>query len=70
MDREIRLHSELQHENIVALYAAFEDRDHVYLLQEHASGARCAVLLGDAPETERALHQPGVELARACSSGD
>lgn len=38
MQREIRIHSQLQHKNIVQLYAAFEDSDHVYLALEYANG--------------------------------
>ena len=38
MEREIRLHSCLQHDSIISLYAAFEDDQHVYLAQEFASG--------------------------------
>jgi aurora kinase len=38
VDRELRLHSALGHENIIALYAAFEDADHVFLVQEYAAG--------------------------------
>jgi len=41
VQREIRIHSQLQHENIIQLYAAFEDREHVYLALEYASGAGC-----------------------------
>ena len=39
VQREIRIHSQLQHENIIALYGAFEDSEHVYLALEYASGA-------------------------------
>lgn len=39
VEREIKIHSQLFHQNIVALYAAFEDTDHVYLAQEYAAGA-------------------------------
>ena len=38
VEREVRLHSALVHPHIVALYAAFEDADHVYLAQEFAGG--------------------------------
>ena len=38
VEREIRLHSCLQHDSIISLYAAFEDDQHVYLAQEFASG--------------------------------
>ena len=39
VQREIRIHSQLQHEHIIALYAAFEDAEHVYLALEYANGA-------------------------------
>ncbi len=42
VEREIKIHSQLFHQNIVALYAAFEDTDHVYLAQEYAAGAHPA----------------------------
>ncbi len=38
VEREIRIHSQLDHPNIVQLYAAFEDSKHVYLVQEYAAG--------------------------------
>ena len=37
MKREIRIHIELQHANIIKLYAAFEDDANVYMVQELAS---------------------------------
>ena len=40
VQREIRIHSQLQHEHIIAFYAAFEDNEHVYLALEYAAGAR------------------------------
>lgn len=39
VEREIRIHSQLNHRNIIRLFAAFEDSDNVYLAQEFASGA-------------------------------
>ena len=36
--REVRLHARLAHPAIVDLYAAFEDADHAYLVQEYADG--------------------------------
>lgn len=33
VEREVRLHISLDHPHIVRLYAAFEDADHVYLVQ-------------------------------------
>ena len=39
VQREIRIHSQLQHQNIITLYGAFEDSEHVYLALEYASGA-------------------------------
>lgn len=38
VEREIRLHSQLRHENIIQLYGSFEDEDNVYLVQEYAEG--------------------------------
>ena len=49
VQREIRIHSQLQHEHIIAFYAAFEDSEHVYLALEYAAGAYPAPSLG--PET-------------------
>lgn len=40
VNREIQLHSVLKHENIIDFYAAFEDTDNVYLVQEYAHGER------------------------------
>ena len=42
MSREIQLHSALNHENIIEFYAAFEDLDNVYMVQEYAHGERLA----------------------------
>ena len=36
MEREIRLHIALDHENIIKLYSAFEDEKNVYMVQEFA----------------------------------
>ncbi|KAK9815326.1 hypothetical protein WJX72_001838 [[Myrmecia] bisecta] len=38
VEREIRIHAALQHENIIQLFAAFEDDQHVYMAQEYAAG--------------------------------
>ena len=38
--REITIHSALRHAHIIDLYAAFEDADNVYLVQEFAYGAQ------------------------------
>lgn len=40
MEREIRIHVTLKHENIIELFAAFEDEQHVYLAQEWAAGEK------------------------------
>lgn len=45
MEREIRIHSRLSHENIIQLYAAFEDDSNVYMVQEYATGAHAVMLL-------------------------
>jgi len=36
--REIEIHASLPHPNIIKLYAAFEDTDGIYLVQEFAAG--------------------------------
>ena len=46
--REIQIHSMLHHEHIIALYGAFEDSKHVYLVQEYAVGATLLI----APERQ------------------
>lgn len=38
VEREIRIHSRLDHANIIQLYAAFEDDANVYMVQEYATG--------------------------------
>jgi aurora kinase len=35
--REINIHASLLHPNVVRLFAAFEDGDGIYLVQEYAS---------------------------------
>lgn len=40
MAREIRLHSDLAHDSIIALYAAWKDKAYVYLALEWAPGVR------------------------------
>lgn len=45
MAREIQIHSGLEHDHIIALYGAFEDGKHVYLVQEFAPGALQMMLL-------------------------
>eukprot|EP00884_Botryococcus_braunii_P001181 jgi/Botrbrau1/11063/Bobra.0302s0006.1 len=37
VQREIRIHSRLNHDNIIQLYASFEDNIYVYLVQEYAA---------------------------------
>lgn len=53
MEREIRIHIGLDHENIVKLYAAFEDEKNVYMVRFtvmrcaatlHCATLHCAVL--------------------------
>ena len=36
--REIDIHASLIHQNVIKLYAAFEDADGIYLVQEFATG--------------------------------
>ncbi|KAI8467295.1 MAG: kinase-like domain-containing protein [Monoraphidium minutum] len=43
--REVRLHSSLQHENVVKLYAAFKEGDRVVMVQEYADGGDLFSLL-------------------------
>ena len=43
--REIKQHGQLQHSCIVPLYAAFEDQDGIYLLQEFLPGKNVSKLL-------------------------
>ena len=38
VEREIRIHSRLDHPNIIQLFAAFEDDANVYMVQEYATG--------------------------------
>lgn len=38
VEREIRIHISLQHENIIRLHVAFEDEKNVYMVQEFATG--------------------------------
>ena len=40
VEREIRLHSQLRHPNIIQLHAAFEDDTHVFMVCEFAAGGR------------------------------
>lgn len=37
VSREIEIHASLLHPNIVRLFAAFEDADGIYLVQEYAA---------------------------------
>ena len=37
MEREVKIQSCLQHPNIIALFAAFEDAENVYLIQVRAN---------------------------------
>ena len=38
VEREIRIHIALEHENVIRLHAAFEDEKNVYMVQEFAGG--------------------------------
>ncbi len=42
VEREIQIHSQLDHENVIKLFAAFEDAENVYLAQEFAAGEACS----------------------------
>jgi len=54
--REIQIHSSVEHPNILGLYAAFEDLDGIYLVQELAPGGDLYRAMGNAggylPEEE------------------
>lgn len=43
--REVKLHSSLQHENIITLFAAFQQGDQVVLVQEYADAGDLFLLL-------------------------
>jgi hypothetical protein len=43
--REVKLHSSLQHENIIMLYAAFQQGEQVVLVQEYADAGDLFLLL-------------------------
>jgi serine/threonine protein kinase len=58
--REVCLHSRLSHPHVVDLFAAFEDKDHIYLVQEYASG-------GDLYE---ALKRAGGKLKESAVAGE
>lgn len=45
--REIRLHSNLDHPNIVKFYGFFEDADNVYLILEFINGGTLFDYLGE-----------------------
>ena len=40
VQREIEIHSQLIHPNIVNFYGAFEDDSHYYIVEEYADGVR------------------------------
>ena len=43
--REIDIHASLTHTNVIKLYAAFEDADGIYLVQEFATGGEKFLIL-------------------------
>lgn len=45
LERELRIHSSLHHPHIVQLYAAFENDDHVYLIEELAENGDLYTML-------------------------
>lgn len=55
--REIDIHASLDHPNVVKLYAAFEDGDGIYLVQEYASQGTPAKP-GSPPSQLLPLHHP------------
>ena len=48
MAREIQVHSNIEHPSILGLYAAFEDPDAIYLVQEVAAGGDLYRAMGEA----------------------
>uniref|UniRef100_A0A452RI01 Protein kinase domain-containing protein n=1 Tax=Ursus americanus TaxID=9643 RepID=A0A452RI01_URSAM len=56
VDREIALHSHLEHRNIVALHGYFADREHVYMVLEYCSRQSLAHVL----EARQTLTEPEV----------
>ncbi|XP_057167398.1 inactive serine/threonine-protein kinase PLK5 isoform X1 [Ursus arctos] len=56
VDREIALHSHLEHRNIVALHGHFADREHVYMVLEYCSRQSLAHVL----EARQTLTEPEV----------
>ena len=54
VEREIQIHAQLDHENVIKLFAAFEDAENVYLAQEFAAGQRLALQLPQTHCTEYA----------------
>jgi len=49
VEREIQIHSQLHHENVIKLFAAFEDAENVYLAQEFAAGQTFCFILYKTP---------------------
>jgi serine/threonine protein kinase len=70
--REVKLHSSLQHENIIMLYAAFQEGGQVVLVQEYAEAGDLFLLLHRWVRRIRAGDQDGMMPAqgthRSCSS--
>lgn len=70
MEREVRLHINLHHDNIIHLYAAFEDEKHVYMVQVGSGAHR-----GPQGDRQYPLSGParngvathGLTLLNACS---
>jgi hypothetical protein len=73
--REIWLHIQLNHPSIIALYAAWKDRDYIYLVLEWAPEVGACVLgppvgvCGDCPAAWNPLCRAGsnAQCARACT---
>jgi len=52
LDREIKIHGSLQHQHVVQLLTWFEDKEQVYLVQEHAArGDLFGVVRSDGPRS-------------------
>ena len=48
VQREIKIHKSLKHDNIVKMYAAFQDASSIYLVQEYVSGSSLSKQRADA----------------------
>jgi hypothetical protein len=61
--REIWLHIQLNHPSIIALFAAWKDRDYIYLVLEWAPEVSCCFV---SPTHGRMHHRPYMQACTAC----